>query len=181
MKVQTVQSARKVPGRCESCGKDIGIGGSYKYVKPRYGARRVRHVDCPMWRPSELASGKIATAYAAQEGAHDELDALEHPDSWGFCEMWLDDVRVILSGCAAGANDCRDEYQEGFDNLPENFQNSQTGEEIQEKIDLLESWADELESPTLPDVPDDPENHDIDSWCDEVKGDASDLIDALEI
>lgn len=158
------------------------VGSSYKYVKPRYGARRVRHTDCPMWRPSELASGKIATAYAAQEDATDALHALPIPEAWSGAEEWVDDVRSILADCASGAGECRDEYQEGYDNMPENFQAGPTGEEIQEKIDLLESWADELEDPDLPEVPgDEDEPADLNEWADDVISQAQSLIDGLEL
>lgn len=72
MRVTTVTAARKAPGNCEACGKPIEVGQGYKYIKPRYGRRRVRHDGCPGWRPSEMTSSKLAI-----EEARNVIDGLE--------------------------------------------------------------------------------------------------------
>lgn len=147
MRVYTVKKARKDQGTCESCREPINAGMAYKYVAPRYGPKRKRHQDCPYWKQSELTSGKIATAYAAQEDAHEALESVSWPDEDEDPVSTVEsDIQEILSACAEGAQECMDDYQEGLDAMPEGLQYGPVGEEIQAKIDALSEWIDSLGS-----------------------------------
>lgn len=161
MRVHIVKKARKDQGDCGSCHKPIVAGDGYQYIAPRYGPKKKRHIGCPSFRPSEMTSSKIATAYAAQEGGHDDLDAIDTSVVVDLetAEAFVDEVKSILATVAEGVGECRDDYQDGYDNMPENFQAGPTGEEIQEKIDILESFASELESF---DPETTPEEHEVD-------------------
>lgn len=187
MKVNSVKKARKPQGSCEVCRKEIGVGDSYKYISPRVGGKRKRCSDCPHWRPSEMTSGKIATAYAGQEDAHDDLNkALEDAlNGDPFPTPLIEHIQVILNDCAQQAEDCREEYQESLDNMPEGLQEGPTGEDIQEKIEMLDGWQQDLES-WEPSNDFDPEQYDSkqegwEIWVEDVIQEARDLVDSLEV
>lgn len=177
MRINRVNKARKAQRDCEKCHKPIGVGDSYQWVKSRYGPKRVRHSTCPSWRQSELTSSKLATAYAAQEAAHDALDAL---DALGYISIaddgepefdadgFVSEVREIVGECESAAEECGYEYQEGIDNMPENLQYGDVAEAMREKVDALESWGSEC-SMFDPSASFDPDSHlaDVGFWGDE--------------
>lgn len=41
-RVNVVKKAAKYQGKCEICGKEINAGDPYKWVKPRFGHKRIR-------------------------------------------------------------------------------------------------------------------------------------------
>jgi len=47
----------------------------------------------------------------------------------------------ILESTAEEIEGVRDEYQDSYDNLPDNFRDGDMGSEMQEKIDGLDSYA----------------------------------------
>lgn len=115
------------------CAKKIEPGDKYYHWSFRYGGK---HYRCTAHSPrsSERTQSKMSGAYAAIESVEDALKtatALE--DFTGALESAADDIESV-----------RDEYQDSFDNMPENFQGGSTGEEIQEKRDGLDSFADTL-------------------------------------
>jgi len=190
MRITTVNSARKDQGPCESCREPITKGQGYRWLKSRYGPKRSRHTTCPSWRPSEMTGSKMATAYAAQEGGHDDLDALGHDDvtDADTAQAFIDAIKAALEGVAQGATECAADYEEGISNLPDSLQDGPTAEESREKIDALESWAQELEgwepdsdSSDWTDMDDDVERAQaIDAWCVEASDSARQVIDGLE-
>lgn len=191
MRTNHVSKARKGQGTCESCRQEIAKGQAYKWIKSRYGPKRSRHADCPSWRPSEMTGSKMATAYAAQEGGHDDLDAIDASlvNDAATAEAFVDDVKAALAAVAEGGNECAGDYQEGIDNLPDSLQDGPTAEESREKIDALEQWASDLEdwtpdaewSDAVDDIEDDDERQDaISEWTSEVIDNARAAIDGLE-
>lgn len=181
MKVHEVKAAQKDQGLCEVCKESIAVGQSYKYLKDRTGPKRSRHMTCRHWLPSEIAAGsKIAVAYAAQEAAHEELDGLGLTSYKGDPSGFVTRVGEILEECATTGGECRDDYQEGFDNLPQHFQEASTGQAIAEKIEALEGWVEGLEnweSTTIEPA----EGQDFEVWADVVMADARATVDALEV
>lgn len=141
-----VKAARKDQGTCESCGKPIEAGMSYKWVQPRAfrgarGTKRVRHEDCPSWRPSELSSSKMAAVMAAQESFDDE-DFASAEDIVSGVESVAETVREVA-----------EEYRESAQNIEDGFQHeTYQSQELNEKADELEGWADELEGFEADDV-----------------------------
>lgn len=174
-----VNKSRKDQGKCPKCGKELPAGTGYKWFQAdRFSPKLKRCLDCPDWRLSERTSGKIATAYAAQEDAGDALQEID----WHGRDIQdvLDDIQAVLEQCATGVEECRDEYQESLDNMPEQLQDADTGQQIQEKIDILESFMDELGSKSF-DYPDEDELKDTDSFFEGVIQEAQDLVDSLEL
>lgn len=88
-------------------------------------------------RPSQLTSSdKLSRAYAIVESVEDMQATATVPN----------DLVEALKNAATDARDLADEYQESLDNMPEGLQQGPTGEEIQQKVDALNEYADECES-----------------------------------
>lgn len=115
------------------CGKVIQPGEQYFSFSFFRGARQYR---CKDHRPrqSELTQTAMADAYAGIETVEDAIAA----------NGGVDDIKTALEEAVSQVEAARDQYQDSYDNLPENFQNADMGSEIQEKIDALESFADIL-------------------------------------
>ena len=198
MRVNYVKSARKAKGerKCGRCGKAIEVGMAYRYAEPRYGPKMIRCAECPTFRPSELTGSKIATAYAAQEAAEDTLNGLdltvdtesdddehEHREPSEVADdvqALVDDIKAALEECADGAEECRDDYQDGFDSMPEGLQQGDTGQQVEERIDALDTWADELRG-FDPDGWDPDEGTSPDDYLQDVLSEAIDLVNNLEV
>lgn len=120
--------------KCGRCGAKIEPGEQYFYFS--VGFRGSKQIRCKLHSPrqSELTGSKMSGAYAANEDLSTALNTAGSPD----------DVGVALEEAGSAIEGVRDEYQESFDSLPENFQNASTGEEIQEKIDGLTEYAEKL-------------------------------------
>lgn len=58
----------------------------------------------------------------------------------------LDSVASTVTDCAQDVDELKDELQEWFDNLPEQFQSGDKGSELEEAIQQLEEIKDGLES-----------------------------------
>ena len=130
------QKARKDQGECSRCGTKIKKGQRYKWAKGRYTVRRVWCSHCQP-RASELTgSDKLSRLYAARESIEDVITG----------ECTKENLIEALSDAASEAREVGQEYQESHDAMPDNFQMSATGEELQEKADQCEQWADALES-----------------------------------
>lgn len=139
MRITTVAKAQKDQGSCGVCHEPIHKGDSYRWIKPRYGGKRVRHATCQNFRPSDMTSSdKLSRLYAAQENVEDFLSAGEF-DS-------LDDVKGVLEEAGSEAREVGDEYRESAQNIEDGF-GTRTAmcDEIEEKADSCDSWADTLE------------------------------------
>lgn len=179
-RVTTVQRARKSPGRCGKCGKVIEVGDPYRHASPGFHApKKIRCMDPGCYfRKSDLTSGLMADVYLAQEEAHDELDALV-----GFENE--EDILVILQNCADAAREAAQAYADAAEAM------GGAGEEKQERADMIESWCDDLESPSFEEPPD-PDDEQFteddlaleetwDTWRESVLDEAHGLIDGLEL
>lgn len=211
-RITTVAKAQasKRSRTCLRCRQPIEVGQSYQHVQAnRYSPKLMKHTDCaPGFKQSEMTGSKMATAYAAQEDAH---DALEHVDAHQYVTIdesgegkhdfdataFVDEVRAVLEECATGIEECRDDYQDGLDSMPEGLQQGPTGEEISEKIDVLDSFASDLGSfdPSVEFDPDDinPDAEEgttvdaadfqaaVDDFAEQVFDEAREAIDGLEL
>lgn len=189
MRVKHVTKAQKDAGDCQVCHEPIRKGMPYQWAKGRYTPKFVRHATCPGWRMSELDTTKMSTAYAAQEGAHDDIDALE-PSKYLTAqdaegneifepEEFVKDIQSILNICAENASECESDYQEGFDNMPEGLQAGPTGQQSEERIEYLQSWQQELEG-WEPQEEFDQDTHEYEQWAQEAIDSARAVIDGLE-
>lgn len=132
MRIKHVAKSRKIVGVCEACGKVIGLGVAYKFIRPRYGAQRNRHEACPTWKPSEMTSSdKLATLYGVQE------------DITAALANWSEVSELIeaLSTGATLAEEARDGYQEAADADDKGGAIAQTN---QDKADAVDEWVNAL-------------------------------------
>jgi hypothetical protein len=128
-RVYHVKKARKEHA-CEKCGATIHVGDPYKWTKPKtshYGGRkRTRCTTCPGWKPSEVSTSRLAIIWDAQQS----LESAE--DVQGV----IDAAREVSEGDMEAAENIRDGF--GHD--------TQQSEELEERGQELEGWADELEN-----------------------------------
>lgn len=141
-RVKVIGKAQKPQGKCQKCGTEIKAGDPYRYFKVGFRSR-VKNVRCMADactpRPSELTSSKMSGAYAAQEDAHDAIDAA----------ATYDEIVQALEDCAQAAREVVSEYEEAVENAP------MLEDQVRPNIDALEAWADELDSHSdLPDPED---------------------------
>lgn len=177
-KINEVKRAYKDQGHCMvvGCSRPISAGDRYFWVQANRFSPKVVHCwDHPEFRRSEIDSTKLATALAAIEEAEDALQnfGLDYESA----EQVLDEIRSIMETAADGVEECRDEYQEGLDNMPEGLQEGDVGQQIQEKIDELDSYAQ-----TLRDLPDNIDDFDdlpdveLGEWIESVISQAEEAL-----
>lgn len=136
IKTKTKSKAGK-PYRCCKCSAPIKAGQQY-YEWCFYRSTPTRkHVTCGTPRSSETTSSRMSGVYAAAEGVSDDVEAARK-------SLDVSSLADTLRNAATDVDSVKDEYQDSWDNLGDNFQNGQPGEEIQEKIDALEQFAQEL-------------------------------------
>lgn len=149
-RTHVVKSARKAQGPCQSprCLHDtraIEPGMPYKWFSIRShraarGMRRVYHVDCRVPDSHRTTSPHLATIYDAVEAAYDALDDLSSDTATA------DDIRIVASEAAEGIREAAYSYRESAENIESGFGHATAmSDELNEKADMVESWADDLE------------------------------------
>jgi len=135
---------------CGKCGTEIKVGDPYRWVKtksgPYGGQTKYRCMTCPTWRQSELSSSKMAGIYAAQEDLSDNIDTFESVDDLeGAAQAFADQVREVA-----------EEYRESQQNMVDGFgHDTSMSDELGEKADSLDDWANDVESTSFVDFEDD--------------------------
>ncbi|HEV2174233.1 MAG TPA: hypothetical protein VGR71_11735 [Nitrospira sp.] len=131
--VKTVKRAQKDQGECAKCKTKLPAGSPYRYYRPGFRSRsKVRlclSATCTP-RRSELETSKLADAYAAIEDT--ETVIAEATD--------IDSVTDAVNECASRIRDLSEEYEQSIENAP------MLEDTVREKIELLDSFADDLES-----------------------------------
>lgn len=130
-RVNVVEKSRKEV-RCSRCGEVVPAGETYKWIKPRYGSKRIRckKFGC-RFRPTDLSSAKTAVIEKAIEDAEDQIsNASDHSE-----------IQDILAEVATCARDVGEEYRDASSAWASGY-----NAEFEEKADSCESFADELES-----------------------------------
>jgi len=147
----------QTPLTCNFCGKPINIGDPYKWVAPRahraaHGTKKSRHTTCPAWKPSELTSSHhLATIYAAQEDAEASMANLA-VSSVGETVEVAEQLQEIAETFSEAIMEANESYTESADNIEEGFgHETYQSEELREKAEAVESWADEVSSFTVDD------------------------------
>ena len=140
------------PLNCDHCGNPINIGDPYKWIAPRAhraakGIKRNRHTTCPAWRPSQTTSSHhLATIYGAQEAAEDQISAVtvnSVEDTVGAEE----DLKGIAEEFAESVMEASESYGESADAIEDGFgHETYQSEELREKSEAIESWADDVAS-----------------------------------
>lgn len=169
---------------CSTCGQPIQAGTPYKWFKRKlsYGGVRYNyHAGCAI-KPSHQTSSAMGQIYDAQEDAGNDVQAA------GTAE----DVTSAVHALAEVVREVAAEYQEKASNMEDGFGHpTEQSEELQDKGDQLDSWADDLESfdaddaytdaydePDEPDLTDDPEGEAAQAYDDEVEQAESVAMDA---
>lgn len=145
MRVHHVKKARKAQ-------PEYGIkkGDSYYWWKFRFGGKRVSKTYPK--RSQLTQSGFLSTLYDLQDNISFDRDGLE-----GSVTSLTDEIESL-----------RDECQDSLDNMPEHLQeSSSSGEMLQERIEALEEWVDELQAVDL-DIDDDLTDEEKESRIDEI-------------
>ena len=147
----TVQDRTKpLPNRkCGKCGKEIEVGSPYKHISPRsgpYGGRTLyRCKSCPDWHVWEYSGSLSARLAEIDFNFTEELDA-EFEDT--------DYVQDALNTAAEAVREIAGEKTEAADNIENGFQHATyQSDELRDQGEQLESWADEIESADIPELP----------------------------
>lgn len=132
-RVYHVQSARLSKYRriCTTCGQEIQRFETYRYAEPRLGPKLFwcfRHMP----KRSQLSSSKLGPLW----------DAIDEFDSGAF--ETLDDLKTRVEEIASLATEIQGEYEDSLQNMP--TQEGPIAEQMQENIDMLESYSSELEN-----------------------------------
>lgn len=164
---------------CGKCGKEIMPGEPYKWIAPRsgpYGGRTLyRCGACPNWQLWEYSQSMNARLAEISYDFAGMITSVEFPD----------DVQNALDDVAGRVRDLAEEKRESASNIEEGFQHATSqSDELNDAAEQLDSWADEIESATIPELPeeyedgwegDDAENQ-LEAWRDEVS-DACSIVD----
>lgn len=165
-KVHFVKKARKDNPVCKR-------GESYYWASFKTGPRSsMKRMWTTYPKQSQLTLSKMSGAYAADETI-DDIDTvtMDHIDIAAAIRDVIEQVESV-----------RDEYQESYDNMEQAFPSGcPTMEEIQEKIDALESWICGLENAetdaeNIDEVEDDKDNEQLEQYLQEKM----DVVDGIE-
>jgi DNA-directed RNA polymerase subunit RPC12/RpoP len=127
-KVVLIQKSRK-EYKCSKCGQVIPKGSSYWKGELNFHPSIYRCTDCG------LKGYEVTTSsYTLQVGAIVE----EWTDTYGISDGCWDEIVQALE-------EVRDELEGNLENMPEQLQDSETGELLQQRIEAIEDAISELE------------------------------------
>jgi hypothetical protein len=107
-------------------------GESYYWWKFQFGGKRYSKTPP---KPSQLTQSEfLSSVFALQEEMADAgADTID--DLRSLQDDWCERIQEIGDGC-----------QERFDNMPEGLQQGDTGCLLEERVNAMEMWRDEIES-----------------------------------
>ncbi len=130
-----VKKARIDQGQCSKCGDEIKAGDPYCWWKPAFSYKHKRcakPVCAP--RPSDKTSSPhLGSLYAARENIEDAMGDRESLVS-------------ALNDAAETAREVGENYEESASNIEETFGETDQVNEIREKTEACEAWADALDN-----------------------------------
>lgn len=186
-RVTTVPKARK-EWTCSRCQETIQVGDPYRHATPGFRGRKIVRCTKPecRFRQSDLTTSHMRSVWEAIEAAEDSLSATDwateyEPENAGTLN---DDLQAIVDEARdGGVQEALDAYQEALDA----WENG--NEQIQEYLDLVEEFHNELDGLDLPEwdandeAPEDADEADEDDedeadtrWEDHVQ----ECVDAVE-
>ncbi len=115
---------------------NIEVGDSYYWWKFKNCAKQASKSPPKPWQltRSEFLRGVYILQDRIADTTTDQLS-----EEWR--DGLVEDIRNIGEQC-----------QESLDNMPDSLQYSPTGEMLQERIDAMETWAEEVENVEIPDM-----------------------------
>jgi hypothetical protein len=138
MRVNHVKKAQKDQGECLKCHKAIKAGDAYSWLKGRNGPRKVVCGSCQFSDSDKTGSDKLGRVYDARDAA------LEAVGNWAI-EDDPEDLKSALEEHIEALREVANEYQESADSIHQNFSESSTADECEEKSQEIEGYADEIE------------------------------------
>jgi len=160
-KVNQIKKVRKA-GTCEKCGLEIKVGDpAVRFAVGFRGFTRTRCTKPECFpKPSERESSLVADLYAAQE----EVD-IEGAGS-------LEDLNQIRDDIANAAREVAGQYEDSemFDN---NYDLQERAEMLNSAADELENWEPEGEEPTE-------DADDYEAWLDAARSSLESAISEME-
>ena len=134
---------------CDHCRKDIEIGTPYKHISPKsgpYGGRQLnRHESCPTWQVWEYSSSMSARIAQIENDYTTEISGADSEDT----------ISSALETMAEAVRSLGEEKRESASNIEEGFGHpTSSSEELNDIADNLDTWADEIEGSSVPEVSD---------------------------
>jgi len=137
MRTHSVKKAQKDQGTCLKCHKPIKAGDTYAWLKGRHGPRKVVCAACHFSDSDRTGSDKLARVYDARDAAQEAVSKWATEDD-------LEDLKTVLTECAEALREVAQEYQDSADNIHQNFSESSTADDCEEKANEIEGYADEV-------------------------------------
>jgi hypothetical protein len=167
-KVKHVAKAQKDQGKCSKCQTPLPAGSEYRYFKPGFRSRvKVRRCMKPECTPkrSELDTSRMSEALGAQEDGEAAIhDATE-----------ITDLKQAVEDTAAQAREVIDAYEDAISETP------MLEDQLREKIDLLDQWADALEGYDPEEIDDEETDEEVRlQQFEDAKQEAYDVVGSLE-
>lgn len=127
--------------KCGKCGDKILPGTQYLWWQ--FKGQKGKNVRCTKSacrpRASDLTQGRIGQVYAITEAVEDACEQFRRD---GDFESFQSEIESQCSEIESLA----DEFQSGFDNMPEGLQQGDTGQMIEQRVEALNEYKDELEN-----------------------------------
>lgn len=186
-RLRYVKKARKDQGACSKCRKPIKAGDAYKWWANRIGRMSMKRKVCASCKVTraDTTLSKLGPLYAAQDEAEEALQQA----------FTGDDIAAAIETVREVAEEVRDEYQEGLDNMPDGLREAAEDGMVGERIQELEQYMDELDSKageltgeeweeeTAAEGEEparDADGKTLDEWLEEKQQEALDAIQSLE-
>lgn len=167
-RVKHVTKAQKDQGKCSKCGTPLPAGCEYRYFKPGFRSRvkvcRCMKPDCTPKR-SELDTSRMSEALAAQEDGEAAIHAATE----------IHELKQAVEDTAGQARDLAEQYEDTISETP------MLEDQLREKIDILETWADALEGYDPEEIDDEETDEEVRlQQFEDAKEEAYDVVGSLE-
>lgn len=172
-RVKRVNGTRK-EWKCEKCGDTVPIGGSVLAFSVGFRAPTRRRCTKPECYPknSELESSQVSEVYAALEGV--DFGAASDQD----------EIEAMLQEVADAATNVASEY-EGSEMYEINYNLQERAEALNTVAQDIEDWSPGRDQPQEDDESTWGEKGSyqeaLDEWLDDIKQEAQDLLDTLDL
>lgn len=154
MRINRVKKSRTDQGVCGKCQNPLPVGVSYQWIKPRFGAKRVRcwgfpRTDCGFQNSDLTTSDKLSNWWLAIEDVEGAVkEARELADGVSLEEMagHLKGVVEVIDNSLGMLETVSEGYSESADNMYDAFPGgSMQIDECEEKSQAAEEKRDELD------------------------------------
>lgn len=132
-RINTVAKAQKDQGTCSGCGKEIKAGDPYKWIKFRFGGRKVKCGACD-FRDSELTQSEFLSQVYDLNTRLGNLSG-DEPE----------DLKSELEDIASEFENLASECDDKLSNMPEGFQQGDVGQRLEERSSACNDVASSLQ------------------------------------